>query len=180
MKIIINEENLKKNDIEEFNIKARAILLNEKEELLIGNYGGTYLLPGGKIDKNEKIIDGLLRELEEETGTYYNDKEVNYLCTIEYFQKNYPKRNGKTQNRLITTHYYIGEYKEISLDKIKLTENEQNGNFKLELIPLNELENILMENKNNNPRNIYFQKELLAVIDFYKKTKHKKKILIKI
>lgn len=182
MKIIINEYNLKNNDIEECNIKARAMLLNENKEILIANYGGTYLLPGGKIEYNEEIINGLLRELEEETGTYYNDKELNCLCTIEYFQKNYPKRTGERQNRLIITHYYIGEYKEISLSKIKLTENEQKGNFKLQLIPLKELENILMENENNNPRNIYFQKELLAVIDFYhnltKVSKNRKKILI--
>lgn len=179
MKIIINEDNLKNNEIEEFNIKSRAILINEQEELLIANYGGTYLLPGGKINQNEEIIDGLLRELKEETGTYYSDKEVNYLCTIEYFQKNYPKKTGEKQNRLITTHYYIGKYKEISLDKIKLTESEKNGNFKLELIPLNKLKNIIIETQNNNPRNIYFQKELLAVINFYKNSNKKKKILIK-
>ena len=173
MKIIINEDNLKNTEIEEVNTKTRAILLNEKGELLIANYGGTYLLPGGKIDHNEKTIDGLIRELKEETGTYYNNSELNYLCTIKYFQKNYPKRTGERQNRLITTHYYIGEYKEISLDKIKLTENEQKGNFKLELIPLNELENTIIENKNNNPRNIYFQKELLTVIYFYQKEKTK-------
>lgn len=179
MKIIINEDNLKTNNIEEYNIKTRAILINDNNEILVGNYNGTYLLPGGKIDNNEEIIDGLLRELEEETGTYYSNKELNYLCTIEYFQKNYPKINNKILNRLITTHYYMGEYKEISLNKIKLTENEQKGNFKLELIPLKKLENIIMENKNNNPRNIYFQKELLIVINFYRNSKHKEKILIK-
>ena len=179
MKIIINEDNLSKNKIKEYNEKARAILLNKKKELLVVNYGGTYLLPGGKIDHNEEIIDGLLRELEEETGTHYNDKELNYLCTIEYFQKNYPKRNNETLNRLITTHCYIGEYKGISLNKIKLTEKEQKGNFKLELIPLNKIENIIIESKNNNPRNIYFKKELLTIINMYKNSKYKEKTQVK-
>ena len=171
MKIIINEELLTNNDIEEFSIKARAILLNEEKELLICNYGGTYLLPGGKINQNEEIINGLSRELEEETGIHYNNKDLNYLCTIEYFQKNYPKINNKKLNRHITTHYYTGKYKEISLYKIKLTENEQKGNFKLELIQLNDLENILIKAYNNNPRNMYFQKELLTVMNFLKKSK---------
>jgi len=65
------------------------------------------------------------------------------------------------------------------LGKITLTESEKEGNFKLELISLDELENVIMENKNDNPRNIYFQKELLEVINFYQSTKQKKKILTK-
>ena len=179
MKLTINKHNLKLNEIEEYKIKVRAILINEKNELLIANYGGTYLLPGGKIDQNEEITKCLLRELKEETGTIYNYNELEYLCHIDYFQNKYPKVNGKIKNRLITTYYYIGKYKNIILDKIKLTENEQKGNFKLQLIPLDELENILIENKNNNPRNIYFQKELLAVINIYQNLEQKKKILIK-
>lgn len=65
------------------------------------------------------------------------------------------------------------------MGKITLTESEKEGNFKLELISLDELENVIMENKNDNPRNIYFQKELLEVINFYQSTKQKKKILTK-
>ena len=167
MKIIINDNNLKENQIEEYNTKVRAILINEKEELLVVNYGGTYLLPGGKLNTNETIENGLLRELKEETGTNYNIENLKYLCHIDYFQKNYPKRNGTTINRLITTHYYIGKYKEILKDNIKLSEEEQKGNLKLELIQLNQLKNLIIKNKNTNPRNKYFQKELLTIINYY-------------
>ena len=72
--------------------------------------------------------------------------------------------------RLITTHYYIGKYKDILPDKINLTKNEKEGNLKLELLPINELENIIINNNNTNPRNIYFQKELLTILKFYKST----------
>ena len=182
MKLIINPYNLKEFDIDEYNIKARAILINDNNEILIGNYGEIYLLPGGSINANEDIPNGLIRELKEETGTDYKLEELISICHLDYYQKNYPKRDGTIKNRLITTYFYIGKYKEISTDNQTLTENEQKGNFKLELIALEELTNIVINNKNNNPRNIYFQKELLAAINFYKKSiyykNYKKKILI--
>lgn len=61
-----------------------------------------------------------------------------------------------------------GLYKDIKKNSQKLTEKEQKDNFKLELVSLEELENIIMNNKNDNPRNIYFQKELLIILANYK------------
>ena len=54
---------------------------------------------------------------------------------------------------------------------ITLTEKEQKGNFRLELVSLEQLENMILSNENDNPRNIYFQKELLTLLDSYKKIK---------
>ena len=52
-------------------------------------------------------------------------------------------------------------YKAINKDSRKLTEKEQKGNFRLELVSFDDLENMILKNVNDNPRNIYFQKELL-------------------
>ncbi len=58
-------------------IAAKAIILNEKNEILIlrearsyteGTNHGKYQLPGGRIDVGESYIDGLRREVREETG----------------------------------------------------------------------------------------------------------------
>ena len=92
MKLIINPYNLNTIDIDEYNTKARAILINNNNEILIGNYGGTYLLPGGSIDYNEDIINGLTRELKEETGIDYKEEELISICHLDYYQKNYPKK----------------------------------------------------------------------------------------
>ena len=96
---------------------------------------------------------------------------MDFFVTLNYCQKNYPKRDGTFQNRLVQTHYFLGLYKGIKKDSRKLTEKEQKGNFRLELVSLEELENMILNNKNNNPRNIYFQKELLAILASYKKIK---------
>lgn len=169
MNIIINDDNLKISDIEETNIKVRAILINTNNKLLIANYGGIYLLPGGKVDDNENLAEALTRELKEETGIIYNENELKYLCTINYYQKNYLKRDNTVKNRLVKTHYYIGNLKNIPQKKQELTDKEIKGNFKLEYIPLNKLKNIIINNEINNPRNIYFQKELLKIIEYYNK-----------
>lgn len=170
MNIIINENNLELKDINEFNSKVRAILINENNQILVCKYGETYLLPGGKIDENESKINALIRELNEETGMFYKEEEFNYFCELNYYQKDYPKRDTNIKlNRLITTYYYIGKLKEINLEKQTLTEKEKKSNFTLELINLSELETIIKNNINSNPRNIYFQKELLTLLEHIKK-----------
>ncbi len=168
MTITINDDNLELKDVQEFNTKVRALLTDENNNILIANYGNVILLPGGSIDGDEGIEVALTRELKEEVGVEYSKEELTYLSTIEYYQKDYPKRNGQLQNRLIKTHYYIGTYK--GINKQSLTEKEQKDNFRLELVPLDELENIVLNNNNSNPRNRYFIKELLTIITYYNKT----------
>jgi len=168
MDIIINEENLKNEEIHDFNLKARAILIDESNRILIANYAKVILLPGGSIEKDETIYDGIKRELKEELGIVYEDEELQPIITLYYYQRNYPKRDGTLKNRLVQTHYFLADYKDIADKTQELTESESKGNFKLELVSLQDLEEIIIENKNDNPRNIYFQKELLKVIDIYK------------
>ena len=94
MNLIINDEGLAKNEIDEMNQKARALLIDDDNNILIAYYGGVYLLPGGKIDNNETPIQAIIRELLEETGTYYTEQDFEFLTTIQSFQKNYPKEMG--------------------------------------------------------------------------------------
>ena len=171
MELIINEYNLKENEIEETISKVRAILVDENERILIANYGNVILLPGGKIDNKETIFDAIKRELNEEIGQQYDNLELNLFCKLNHYQKNYLQRNGTHKNRLVKTYYFIGTYKEIRKESQKLTKKEQTDNFKLQLISLNEIENIILNNQSNNPRNIYFQQELLTIIKIYKEIK---------
>lgn len=171
MNLVINENNLNIEDINEFSSKVRCILLSENNEVLVCNYGGTYLLPGGKIDGNESQIDALIRELHEETGIIYDNDELSFLFELNYYQKNYPKRDSSiVLNRLVTTYYYFAKYKEANLEKQILSDKEVKSNFRLELINFDNLESVILNNQNSNPRNIYFQKELLTII---KKVKNK-------
>lgn len=165
MNIIINENNLNNDEIGTFSTKVRALLL-DGNRMLIANYGNVLLLPGGSIDDSETTEQALIRELKEEIGIEYLQQELEYLATISFYQKDYPNRDGSISNRLVQTHYFVGPFKGIHAQN--LTEKERKDNFNLQLIPFSELESEILNNHNNNPRNIFFQQELLTVLEIYR------------
>ena len=73
--LTINDDNLSENEVDKFSIKTRAVLYKDNK-ILVGNYNGIYLLPGGKLDKDEEVIEALQRELLEETGMYYFKEDL--------------------------------------------------------------------------------------------------------
>lgn len=62
-------------------IIASAILLNEKKEMLTVRKKTSvyYMLPGGKIEKGEQLMDALLRELWEELNIKFTPEDFDYL-----------------------------------------------------------------------------------------------------
>ena len=164
--LTINDDNLSENEVDKFSIKTRAVLYKDNK-ILVGNYNGIYLLPGGKLDKDEEVIEALQRELLEETGMYYFKEDLLELFLLRYMQRNYLTVENELLNRKIDTYYYYGEFKGIDLDNVRRSKREIEGNFKLEFIDIDELENRLEDN--NNPRSKYFNKELKNVLKVYRK-----------
>lgn len=166
MQTIINNNNLLLSDIEEYETKIRAILFDDNNRLLVANYNGAFLLPGGSIENEETIIEALLRELEEETGYTYDEDELTYFTCLAHFQKNYPKTNGTFKNRLIETYFFIGKNKGVLLSNQKLTPREQKDHFKLEFLTIDEIYK-LMKNNTTNPRSKYFESEISEILQIY-------------
>ena len=171
MEILLNRDELLDNEINEKSLKVRALLFDENNNVLVANYNGVIMLPGGKLDTNETISEAICRELNEELGQIYTPEELTYFMTLKHYQKDYPKVMDNIVNRLVETSYFIGLYKDINIDSQSLSEKETNGNFRLELVSLNDLEEIVLNNKVDNPRNKYFQDELLEVLKCYKNNK---------
>lgn len=170
-KIIINDNSLKEKDVIEKNSKVRALLISNNS-ILVANYANIIMLPGGSIENNEDKNKAILRELKEETGIKYDISELKKLVVLKYYQDNYPKQDNTITNRLIKTYYYTAEYKGISLDNQHLTEKEKKKHFRLELVDLDNIEKIVLAHNSDNPRNIYFQREVLEVIKYYKRLYH--------
>lgn len=167
MNLILNDENLQLDEINEFNSKVRAILIDNENRVLVANYGGVFLFPGGSIDDGENIAEAIIRELQEETGTSYEIGDLTFLTQLDFFQKNYVKRDGTKANRLIRTYYFIAQSKPVALQLRKLTEKEKKDGFKLEIVPIGELKKLVLENKNSNPRNMYFQREMVEIVGLF-------------
>lgn len=166
--IIYNPYCLKDTNLDDIKEKVRLLIKNSRNEILVANYGGIYLLPGGKLEPNESIFDALKREVKEEIGIDLNEN-ISLLVKIVYYQKNYPKMNNTICNRKITTHYFTTKM-DIDLDKTTttLSQNEKEGNFKLQWINENKISYLLESSNSTNPRKTYFDKELLQVLELYK------------
>ncbi len=54
--------------VEKKPVSAKAVIISKGKVLLLKQPNGRWDLPGGKLDENEGIVDGLIREVEEETG----------------------------------------------------------------------------------------------------------------
>lgn len=163
----INESNLTDSEIDIINNKVRGILVKD-DKVLVANYGGIMLFPGGKVDKGENLEEALVRELSEETGIKYNINEFKKLFILKYYQHNYHDRDNNVVNRLITTYYYVGKFKGINLSNTKRTEKEKKDNFYLELVEIKEILELLKKGK-YNPRKEYFDREIEEVIKVYKR-----------
>ena len=171
-KVIINDNHLSNYDIHTIKDKVRAILLSDNQ-VLISNYGGVVLLPGGSVDTGETSDEAIIRELKEETGILYDIKHLEKVLSLIHYQPNYPTRNNEIMNRLIKTKYYLGEFRGIDLKNIQRTDREIQDNFHLQLVKLDEFMRIVNQ-PSTNPRKKFFDRENEEVIKVLKKIKEVK------
>ena len=66
--ITYNYDNLNDKDINNVVTRVKVLMINSKQELLLGYSHKTYQFPGGHLEKNESLEDCVKRELLEETG----------------------------------------------------------------------------------------------------------------
>lgn len=130
--VIINDRNMQQEPIK-IKLKSRAMLINSANQILIANYGGVFLLPGGSIEEGENPNSAIIRELKEEIGVDFEMEQLEPFAKIKYFQLDYPKRDGKKEDRVNITYYYLGRLETIS-ENISLTENEKKINSMLNFI----------------------------------------------
>jgi len=174
-KIILNVDNLTVEDVLCRTKKARALIVDDEGLVTLCNYADVWMMPGGKIDEGEDIVQGLLRELEEELGLRFEKWELKELVRIENIAKDYPVRDSdKRKNRVCETDYYvIKSNRKIDKNKIRLTESEKKHNFRIEYIPLDRIVEIIENNEYRCFRNKYFVRELLAVLNVYLRKDYK-------
>lgn len=166
MTVCVGDSKIKPKEIK---MKSRAIILDDFGRILIGNYGGVYLLPGGSTDDCESPNETIIRELKEEVGLEF--EELTPFMKMEYYQNNYPKREGNVIDRLLITYFYIGNEKYAIKHERELTEKEISDGFTLKFYDVDDIDKILEQDRSLNPRKEYFNQELRMVINQYKEWK---------
>ena len=146
--VIHNEDNLTLNDANKVTLRAKLIVENNNDEILICHMGVKYFLIGGHIDNDESDEQCLTREVAEESGVTLNFSNILPIASSNYINKDYPKNGDITYSN---TNYYAIKYDLVpNIEMQNLTEEEKKENFKLMYIPKNEVINFLKNNKEIN------------------------------
>lgn len=104
--------------------KARLISIKDNK-ILVCNYNGYLMLPGGKLDDTESFNEGLKREIKEEIGVEIENEQE--FVTVNNYVKNYISRDGNVTNRKIKTIYYTTD-EDIDITKKRLlSKKEKDG-----------------------------------------------------
>ena len=74
--IIYNKDSIEEQDVRYRSIRLKALIINSKNELLVGYSHNTYQFIGGHLEEGEDLIDGLIREVEEESGIKVDKEEI--------------------------------------------------------------------------------------------------------
>lgn len=166
-KYIYNKNNLSLDDINSTITRVKGLIINSKNEILLGYSYGTYQFPGGHLENNETIQECLHREIMEETGISIDTSNLLPYFEIENYTKNY---HNTKENRLSLVYYfYIHSNEKYHIENTNYTTEEKDGQFKLVYVPLNEVENLLIDSIEDNPINKIIVSEMLIAICEYKK-----------
>lgn len=150
-----------------FSRKVRLLSIKDNK-ILLCNYNGFWMLPGGKIEDNETPEQALVREIEEELGIHING--LSELVTVNTYAENYESRtNDKIENKKIKTIYYQTD-DEVNLDvkRKKLSEKEKEGKFITSYIDIDKFINIVNQSNLTDKQRLYAD-EVLRVINYYLK-----------
>lgn len=164
-RVIINEDNLDIKKVEDSVIRVKALMVNDKNELLVVHNNYTYQFPGGHWRDNESLEESLKREIKEETGIDSTIENGPFMVIEEYYD-NYLD-TGKT--RCNKMYYYIVKCNAgPKVEEMNLSELERTTDFNLFYIPIKDMEQFLRESMVNKSIENVIGKEMLAVMQEYK------------
>lgn len=163
-RVIINENNLDTTKINDTVIRVKALIVNEKKDLLVIHNNYTYQFPGGHWRSEETLEETLRREIKEETGITTTVESGPFMLIEEYYD-NY-LNTGRTRCNKI--YYYIVHSNEgPKIEEMSLSELEKKTDFNLFYIPVKDMEIFLKQCLKNNQIETVIAKEMLAVMKEY-------------
>ena len=135
-RVIINDDNLKEEDIDYEVIRVKGMVISNGELVIVEN-NNTYQLPGGHNIKGEALEDTLSREIKEELGIKL-DVDCGPFMMITTYDPNYMDMGSKVCSKI---YYYVVETDlEPDLTRLCLDELEKETEFNVFKIKLNELD----------------------------------------
>ena len=172
---IINDYNLKDNEIDGTVIRVKAFIINSKNEILVASSNGGAQLIGGHVEVGEKHSNSLKREILEEAGIDVELEEISEpFYEIKHYCKNY---FGTGKNKIAEIFYYIvNTDKTPNITKTNLTKQEEKYKFNVEYVHYDNFENYISGFLNSEKEaNRWIAKEMIEAfkeLEEYKITFH--------
>lgn len=164
-RVIINEENLDITKIDDTVIRVKALLINEKQELLVVHNNHTYQFPGGHWREHESLEKTLQREIKEETGITATIDRGPFMVIEEYYD-DYLKIGRSRCNKMY--YYIVHSNAGPKIEEMNLSDLERKTDFHLFYIPIKDMEQFLKESIENNSIEKVIGEEMLAVMQEYR------------
>ena len=149
--IIYNYDNLEEREMNKLVERAKILIVNSKDEIMLAYSHKNYFLVGGHVEAGESLASCLKREVKEETG------------------KDYPNKSDNT--KYITSYFSIKTDLQPDMSQIELTESEKEGSFHLEFIPKDEIVARLEESLSTCTKEVVVRDTLDAVKEYLKISK---------
>lgn len=163
---IFNKDKVNEDLIRDKIVRVKALIVNSKNEIMLGEAFGTIQFPGGHLEENETLNDGLKREMLEETGIEIRGIYEPFLV-IKHFIKDPIGDN----NRSLEIYYFkIFTDEKFHMERVHLDDQETAGDFHLFYVPLKDVKKLLYRTINDNPRNKLITEEMLIALKEWKKT----------
>lgn len=170
--IVINKGKLKPDEITHVIDKARIVLRNDADEIVLTRFGRVYFLPGGKIEFDETPLDTVKRELKEETNINILLDDIEPFLLVKHYLRDYESLDGEIVNRLINTYYFTGFTGKDDIEYFNLTLKERQDDLKGFFIDMEEAVELLKEYNKENPKATYLAIETLKVLEEYNNIKN--------
>lgn len=149
-KIIYNDNNLIKDDINNVIKRAKILIENSNGEILLVQSYNNYFFLGGHVENDEDDKTCLKRELLEEAGMDVSLDNIELFMRINYYNKDYPKSGINTYT--VANYYVLKTDVKPNLSIINLTDDEKKGNFTIKSIKKDEIIDILDESRKYSTR----------------------------
>ena len=163
-KIIINDNNLKDEDIEKKVIRVKALIINSNNKILLAHNNNTFQFPGGHKEDNETLEECIKREIKEETGIDLEITEEPFL-NITTYDNNYFLTGKKVLN---TIYYYcIYTNEKPNFDNTHYDELEIQTDFNLFYVNLSNFSSFLQKNISSSKIDEKIGREMKIVYNEY-------------
>ena len=125
--IIYNYDDVSDNEVNRIVRRAKALIVNDKEEIMFAIMNNNYFLIGGHVDSDESDYDCLKREIKEEIGLDVEIEPIKPFLRIKYLNKDYPSDGINTMS--VANYYVLRKNLVPDNSNVTLTSDEVKGKF---------------------------------------------------